>query len=161
VSEQRVCVNGCHSNRTLDDGTIKRTPRLATIGLLCEHCRDRLARWLAVTGIPEDYSRLGFVAHPGSIERAPGSKQGKRANAPAPVRVEVLDFVDGRLGWRSDGTTDRRGALGMVESWARLVREERRMVQPRSAATLMGECAFLSKHIDWMCEQRWIDEMYR
>lgn len=156
----RPCVIGCQVTRTLDDGTTKRVPRLTESGYLCDPCRDRLDSWLANTGIPEDYALLGFVALPGSVEKAPGSKTGKRADPPAPVRVEVLDLVDDRQGWRSDGTTDGRGVLGLIESWGRLVREERGMRIPTAPATLTGECAFLHKQLDWLCSRPWIDEMY-
>src|SRR5690606_10839463 len=102
------------------------------------------------------------VALPGSVPAAPGSKKGKGGKVPpAPVRVDVLDLVDDRYGVRSDGSMDRRGTLGVLESWARLVREERRMAQPSTPATVVNECAFLHRQVDWSCEQPWVNEFYR
>lgn len=158
----QVCVNGCHSARTMDDGTIRRIPRLAAVGYVCEPCRNRLAGWLSASGIPEDYGWLWYVATPGSVHTAPGSKKGKGGKTPPiPVRVDVLDLVDDRLGLRTDGSTDKRGTLGLLESWARLVREERRIAPPRTPSTIVNECAFLHRQVDWLCGRPWIDEMYR
>lgn len=155
------CVIGCKSTKRLDDGTSKRVPRQSAVGYLCQQCHDRLAEWLGgEESVAAAYAWLPMVADPGSVESDLGAKHGTRSTAPVPIRMEVLDHTDQRHGWRTDGTTDRRGTLGLIESWGRLVREERHMQIPTAPATVSGECAFLLRNLPWIAEQRWVDEFY-
>ncbi|MCU1617179.1 MAG: hypothetical protein JWO98_4719 [Frankiales bacterium] len=49
--------------------------------------------------------------------------------------------------------------LGVLNGWARVVREERGLTSP-DRATVTSERDTLSRHLDWLAEQPFIDEMY-
>jgi hypothetical protein len=155
------CANGCHTRPDTDGN---RRPVLAEPpSQLCRACEDRLLSWLEK--IPENYLLLPAFLEPGSVDGNPESKSTKAANPPLPVRVEVLDLLDTRRGRRWLGTEaaeDRRGVLGTLESWARMVREEHPggLATPVDAATVAGEAAFLRRHLLWCAEQPWVDELY-
>lgn len=153
------CVNGCHTRPDTDGN---RHPVLTEDpSLLCRACEDRLLGWLDKIG--EHYLLLPDFLTPGSVETNPESKTTKAADPPVPVRLEVLDLLDTRHGRRWLGTQaaqDRRGVLGTLESWARMVREERNLATPDDAATVIGEAAFLRRHLLWIAEQPWVDELY-
>ncbi len=55
---------------------------------------------------------------------------------------------------------DRRGVLGTLESWARLVREERHSPPPKTPATVVGEARTLTRHLPWISAQPWVEEMH-
>lgn len=46
--------------------------------------------------------------------------------------------------------------LACVQSWSRVVAEDREVTPPRPAATTC--CAFLLRHLDWTLQQLWVDE---
>lgn len=154
------CVNGCQT-RPDDDGN--RHPVLTEPpSLLCRGCEDRLLGWLDT--IPQHYALLPAFIEPGSVDTNPESKTTKNPNPPVPVRLEVLDLLDTRLGRRWSGTEaadDRRGTLGVLWGWARAVREEHPngLAVPRDACTVAGEAAFLRRHLLWCAEQPWVDEL--
>ena len=106
------CLNGCES-RTGD----------ATSKVLCEpdqrlctSCRKRLDKWLRA--LPESFGLLLWVKDHGTVPSDPGTKHTKRPDPPAPMRLEVIDLLD---------TRSERGVLGIVHSWAELVRDERQL----------------------------------
>lgn len=151
------CANGC---RTRPNGHGNRRPLMAeSPGLLCRFCDDRLRIWL--TEVPDSYALLPAVVEPGSVDRDPDSKRGKRAHPPAPLRVEVVDLRDYRRaeeGWR--------GALGVLARWGLRVRAERNIEVPgrnpldRTGTTVAREAAFLLRHRLWITEQPWVSEFY-
>jgi hypothetical protein len=155
---QPACLTGC---RTAPDDDGNRHPvRTEHPSLLCHRCEDRLQTWLE--RIPEAYADLPMFVQPGSVDANPESQATKRAHPPVPLRLEVVDLLDQRLGRRWLGTQpaeDRHGAVGVLETWARLVREERN-IDPAGPATVVGEAAFLLRHRLWIVEQPWVDEFY-
>jgi hypothetical protein len=153
-----ACANGC---RTRPDPDGNRHPvTTEDPSLLCRHCEDRLLGWLEK--IPEHYALLPeFIEH-GSVERNPESKATKASVAPAPMRLDVIDLLDTRLGRKWSGTQpadDRRGVLGTLETWARLVREEKNITASQ-ACTVAYEAATLRRHLLWVAEQDWVGELY-
>lgn len=118
-----------------------------------------MAGWLE--DIPAAYALLPAVVEPGTVETNPEAAAARRTEAPAPARLDVLDLLDGRRGWQDGRPCDnRRGVLGVLESWGRLVREERGVAAPANAASVDGEAAFLRRHLLWCCEQMWVDELH-
>src|SRR5262245_56874902 len=117
-----ACVSGC---RTAPDSDGNRYPvRTDPPSLVCRRCEDRLQAWLE--RIPDAYAHLPLFIQPGSVDANPESQATKRAHPPVPLRLEVLDLLDTRLGRIWLGThpdETRRGALGILESWGRLIRE--------------------------------------
>ncbi len=153
-----ACANGC---KTRPDTDGNRHPVLTDDpSLLCRACEDRLLGWLEK--IPQHYTLLpDFIEH-GTVDRNPESKATKSSVAQAPMRLEIVDLLDERHGRRWNGTApadDRRGVLGILESWARLVREEKNITTSETA-TVAYEAATLRRHLLWIAEQPWITELY-
>ncbi|MGH3094583.1 MAG: hypothetical protein ACRDMV_01115 [Streptosporangiales bacterium] len=148
------CMNGCLSREHYTDCALARCvgclPREATEGNLCGRCYTRLAE--ALDDLPVTYALLEHVLEPGSVQLDDGRrKRGKRADAPVPVRLDVVAYRDHR------GTAS---VVALLESWARLVREERGLTQPTAPATVVGEASFLRTHLDWIARQDWIIDMW-
>lgn len=156
------CIRGCQRRTRLDDGTMRRDPRWAAPGaLLCQPCIDRL--WDRLSDIVELYALLPSVTDPGSVE-SDGSKHTKADAPPVPLRPSVTDLLDGRL-TRTTAYADhpltwnRRGVLGVLNGWARVIREEMSLTW-QDEPTVAGESAFLRKHLDWLARQPWADECH-
>lgn len=169
-----TCLNGCHIGHGPD-----RTP-VETEGdaRICPRCVTHLARWLRT--IPDAFRYLLWVKDHGTVPGDPDAAQVKALDAPAPLRLEILDLLDVRPG---------RGALGIVHGWAELVRDQRQLsllcdcghaavlhrwspplvsmcrancdcVTWRVWATVAGECAFIGQHLAWVTEQDWVADLY-
>jgi hypothetical protein len=73
--------------------------------------------------------------------------------------------TDWRAGRRRDLHDDEQDAgsaslvsiLGVLESWARVVREDRALAVPEQV-TVASERRTLTAQWDWICEQPWVDE---
>jgi hypothetical protein len=133
----------------------------ATMGLLCSGHYSRLSRMLRDV---EDEA-VHLDPRP-SMQVQIGSGKGSLASERAPVRLDVLVHTDRRrgIGWAE--TEDDAHAAGstlpildVLGSWARMVREERDLGTPDSV-TITGERDLLSRHLDWIAEQPWVDEAY-
>lgn len=158
MSELRFCVVGC--TRPVDDGgriRVQTTPP----AYVCDRCEETLRRRLRE--IPDRYALLpAFIEH-GTTETNPDSKATTQPWAPAPMRLEVVDHLDTRHGRQWLGTAptdDYRGVLGVLESWARLVREERNLPPPSTRPTVTGEAHTLARHLTWIAAQPWVDEFH-
>lgn len=125
----------------------------ATETQVCNHCVQRLDQLLEA--IVEYYALLPAVLLPGSV--LDDMPHGRRVDPPAPVRLEVLDALDERL---VVDTEEYRGTLGILWSWARLIREERQLAAGDDP-TVVTEIGFLRRHLPWVCEQPWVDEFER
>jgi hypothetical protein len=146
VPDQLPCGNGCHTGHGPT-----RTPVLCEgAARICVKCVERLDTWLRQ--IPDTYILLPYVVEHGTVSTNPEMATTKRPDAPAPLRLEVLDLLDRRL---------HRGVLGLVKSWADLVRSLRRL-PPRAGldATVTSECQLLLGHLTWVTEQIWITDLY-
>jgi hypothetical protein len=150
VSEehQRACV--VHSK-----------PAEARHGLLCIAHFDRLADMLRE--IEEESAILSAVP---SMAIRNGSGGGSLASTRAPARLDVLVHLDSRRGTGRSETDDDQHAAGqtlpildVLHSWARVVREERGFAD-RAAITISGERDILTRALDWIAEQPWVDEMF-
>lgn len=148
------CANGCKraGDPVITEGRTK----------LCRRCEDNLHNWL--TKIPDLYALLPGYTIPGSIEKNPESKATKRAEVAAPLRLDVLDLLDTRLGRKWLGTAaaeDRRGVLGTLEVHARAVIDERHVANTLGhPPTVTQVCALLDRHRLWIAEQDWITYLY-
>lgn len=166
------CLNGC--SRGAGDA---REQVLCEPGTqMCRSCTDRLDTWLRQ--IPDNYALLPHVVDHGSVPADPGTKHTKRPDPPAPMRLDVVDLLDVRPGF---------GVLGVVHSWAELVREERRQPQrcvcghmalghPQqghctatrctcagyrpAVHSVSGECGVLVANLPWAVQQDWIGDLY-
>lgn len=183
------CLNGCQEGTGDARGPVLCQPKQR----LCKPCVERLSKWLKA--IPDTYALLDEVRDHGTVPSDPGTKQTKRPDAPAPMRLEVDDLLDDRRGYQhdDDGTPllsdNRRGILGVVHSWAELVRDQRRLPrrctcghmalghQPTGAVrctakkctchgytphppSVTEECHLLAANLPWATGQDFAGELY-
>jgi hypothetical protein len=138
------CLNGCESMQ----GDARSKVFCEPGQRLCPKCTTRLDKWLRA--IPDNFGRLLWVKDHGTVPTDPGTKHTKRPDAPAPMRLEVIDLLDIRA---------ERGVLGIVHSWAYLVRD-RRHLDPPERVTVAGECSLLMGHLAWCASQDWAGDLY-
>jgi hypothetical protein len=168
------CVNGCEAQQ----GDARSKVFCEPHHLLCPRCQTRITKWLR--DLPDTYALLPSVIDHGTVPADPGTKHTKRPDPPAPMRLEVIDLLDTRPGF---------GALGILHSWASVVREERN--QPaictcghlalghrsygavRCTAkkchcdayqaihpTVTAECQLLVSNLPWIVEQGFAGDLY-
>jgi len=116
-------------------------------------------RWLTdvLDDIVEVTCLLPMFREPGSSVDDGRQVKSKRVDPPAPVRLDVVGLADRRTIHRYDG--DLYPVLAVVESWARLVREERDITRPTTPATILSETSLLGAHLDWIAAQPFVDEL--
>lgn len=156
-------------------------PREASHGYLCGGHFQRLAETLR--SIEDEAAIMSAVP---SFQQNTGNGSGTPAFTRAPVRLNVLVHNDPRsrqAGTRPPGpacpscwhdtctdirawldaydaqATDILAVLDVIGSWARVVRDERKLTA-EGRATVTTERAVLTRHLDWVAEQPWCDEMY-
>lgn len=143
-----LCKRGC-----------KRTP--ANKSQLCDHCEDRIHQWLI--RIPDNYALLATFLEPGSTESNPDSKATKNPTPPIPVRLEILDLLDDRLGRKWQGTAaakDRRGVVGELQGSCETLIERRPLTTEPAPATVVAACRLLDRHRVWIYDQEWVTDLY-
>lgn len=153
----------------------------AHVGYLCRGHLEKLG------GILRDIEdeALHLDARPSMAIRT-GSGGGSLASERSPARLDVLVHNDPRSRlagtrlpgpacpqcWHDSctdirawldaydaGAGELRSILDVLGSWAALVREERDFVPP-DTVTLTGERDLLSRQLEWVAEQPWVDEAY-
>jgi hypothetical protein len=136
-------------------------PTEARHGLLCIAHFDRLADMLRQ--VEEEAAILSAVP---SMAIRTGSGGGSLASTRSPARLDVLVHLDNRRGTGKSETDDDELAAGqtlpvldVLHSWARVVREERGFTS-QAAVTISGERDVLTRALDWIAEQPWVDEMF-
>ncbi|HEY3559641.1 MAG TPA: hypothetical protein VGL05_19365 [Kribbella sp.] len=139
------CLNGCESQQSSPASKVHCEPGK----LLCPKCVARLDKWLRA--IPDTFALLPAVVMHGTVPSDPGTKHTKRPDPPAPMRLEVIDLLDRRPGY---------GALGILHSWAELVRDERGDARPE-VTTVAGECATLIVNLAWCAGQEFAGDLYQ
>lgn len=156
ISELTYCANGCTRNH---EGT--RIPvTTEPPSLLCGRCEDNLRRWLKE--IPERYALLPtFIGH-GTTPKDPDHVTTRQTEAPAPMRLEIIDLLDTRRG-RHFGiipAADRRGTLGTLHAHAQYIRDEKHLAR-NPQPTVHSEAALIERWLLWLTEQDWVTEPYR
>jgi hypothetical protein len=147
------CANACTMRRR-DEKIPKRTTPPSR---LCRSCEDRLREWLRE--IPTNAALVPLVIEHGTVDADPGSKATKRAWAPAPLRLEVLDLLDSRLGrkWQGTAVRDdaRMGPLGDLINEADVVTDRAGVTPslPPIEMTMTQVCDFLARHLTWITRQ--------
>lgn len=114
-------------------------------------------------------------SHASGAERPAG---GAIAHSPAPVRLDVLQALDGRLRDSGDDAEDRawhdrmagehrQGLLPDLYQWARMIEAEAMESSPAlpaelpEAPTLTSVVGWLLAHLDWALTQQWSVELVR
>lgn len=169
------CLNGCVRGSGDARGPVPCQPGQYLCSDGKHSCLTRLDKWLRQ--IPESYALCLWVRPHGSVAADPGTKATKRPDPPAPMRLEVTDLLDQR---------DGRGVLGIVHSWAELVRDQRHDTRPCTCTharpshnqhrctaqgcgcqqyrpvdpTVTRECAYLITHLAHCAGQDWAGDLY-
>lgn len=138
------CLNGCESQQSSPASKVQCEPGQ----LLCPRCAARLDKWLRA--IPDVFALLPAVVMHGTVPSDPGTKHTKRPDPPAPMRLEVIDLLDRRSGY---------GALGILHSWAELVRDQRGDQRP-DVTTVAGEAATIIVNLAWCAGQEFAGDLY-
>jgi hypothetical protein len=118
-------------------------------------------RWLkeSIDDVVIAYALLPHFYEPGTAVDDGHQVKGKRVDPPAPVRLDVVALLDRRTIARHPG--DIVPVLAILEAWARLVREERKVQPCQRRATVTSEAGTLLGHLDWIICQPWVDELAR
>lgn len=153
------CANGCvtrHGDTNYPTPTDGRA-------LICPACETRLETWLK--HIPDNYALLPTFIEHGTTDGNPESKSTKRAEAAAPMRLEVIDLMDTRLGRKWNGTApahDRRGVIGTLRVHVERLIDDKPLTATKWADTsVAAACNLLLRHRIWLAEQDdWITFMY-
>lgn len=151
------CVNACTRRHGDEWQPVTTEPP----SQLCPRCEDNLHRWLVK--IPETYALLPTFIEHGAAERNPESKATKSANAPAPMRLDIIDLLDTRLGRHWNGMApahDRRGTIGFLRVHVERLCEERPLTQGWDDTSVSEACKLLDRHRLWICEQDWVAYLY-
>lgn len=146
------CLNGC----TVRSGKERIRARATAPSSICTRCEEDIKKWLRE--IPDNYALLPTFIEPGSAETNPESKTTKAAVAPLPVRLEVLDLLDQRLGRIWNGLApahDRRGVIGTLAVHVERLRDERPLTTGFQSVTVSKACALLERHRLWIGERDW------
>jgi hypothetical protein len=127
-------------------------------------CWKHLERLAVMLREVEDQAVM-LDARPSMMVRTDSGK-GSLASERAPARLDVLVHRDHRRGTGKSETDDDAHAAGdtlpildVLHSWARVVREERDLASPERV-TVSGERDLLTRHLEWVCAQPWVDEAY-
>ena len=103
------------------------------------------------------YALLPDFYEPGTAVDDGHQVKGKRVDPPAPVRLDVVALLDRRTIAHNPG--DLVPVLAILESWARLIREERQLQPCKRRTTVTSEAGTILAHLDWASTQPWIDEL--
>jgi hypothetical protein len=126
----------CDDNRD-EPGTGRWTDRM-----LCRRCVSRLQRNLAELTWLEQWLTSNKAR--GSVTHEHEERHTKAPFPPLPVRVDVLDLLD--------------GLHATITSWAMLVRDERGLRGP-DHDTIPNLTAWLLGQLDWIIDQPWVDDL--
>lgn len=140
--------------------TRKRQTRLKH-GHCCAGCADRIAADLRA--IPELAAMAAASLVPGS---GSGGAMSTHYGPKEPIRLEAVDPALAHVNPDPDDDGSATTVLELLESWARIVRDDRGLTRygPASeqhvlstgaaindtTATLVGVCAFLGAHVGWI-----------
>ena len=151
MTDLSYCASGC----TTRDGN-KLTPTLTEPpSTLCDHCLNVL--WDKLKTIGTHYPTLRQNLLPGSVEKDPDVKQAKRTEAPAPMRLVIVDLTDNRPipdTLDANGVPKVRGVTGLLQQWSNMVRHQRSMT-PQKHPTVDTELQVLRDHYWWIVDQIW------
>jgi hypothetical protein len=127
--------------------------------------------------LPDLFAQLSHFWEPGSSPKDPDQRRGKSNPAHrSVVNLDVLDLTDVREKanaepTRTDYDLDRRagarrqGVLPTLASWSRLVDSELwdagiEHEEQAAEATVSGECGYLLRHMTWIGQQAWLNELH-
>lgn len=171
ASPPQTCLNGCHAG----SGDARHPVETEGQARVCRSCVKRLDSWLRA--LPDLYALLPHVVEHGTVPGNPETARVKNPDPPAPMRLEIVDLLDAR---------GQRGALGILHSWAEMVRDQRHLLRycvcdharPTHArhkcsangctcreytdppTTVWSECSAILANLAWFTEHELAGEFY-
>lgn len=112
---------------------------------ICRNCHRKLDERLE--DIPCRYAMLPAFLQPGSGTDGTGIRT--PLGSKPPIRLDVVDQM-----YRE--TVD--AVLPKLESWVRMVREEKGWQPAEGPCTVVGEVGFLRAHLEWIVAQGWLPD---
>jgi hypothetical protein len=155
VAEFVSCI---HPKHATDKGKAEKRgetykPKRAEPGLmLCQRHVDTIRYDLA--DIELLYALLDDVIEPGSVQSDELVRYQKRLEPPVPLRLEVVTLRDKRT--HTDPRHDAIAVLAILDSWLRVVLEERQLTT--AADTLTAVISLLNRHAEWIAAQPFADD---
>lgn len=135
----------------------KQPSRRATPGYLtCDRCLELIRECLG--DIPTLYASL-LTDEALLPVVAPGGRRGPGFGSRSPANDQAIVLTDSRTTWTED--TPTHSPLVVVESWARMVREDVGEKPPDGPATVTGEVALLIRRLDFITRQPWVQDMWK
>lgn len=135
----------------------KTPPRRATPGYLtCDRCAESIRECLQE--IPTLYAALEDVEALLPVV-APGGRRGPGFGSRSPANDTTIVLTDPRTTWTAE--QPYHNALTVLESWARMVREDVGQKPPETRATVVSEAGLLVKRLDFITRQPWVDDMWK
>ena len=123
-------------------------PPLTTHGMLCHRCHGRLLRSLETIRV-EICHKLDLITPGNGTGGTCHTKPGSRS----PARDELIAALD----VRSKQTRDLVPVAAVVDTWCRILVEERRLsTAPSDTVEAVG---LLERHADWIAAQPYADEI--
>ena len=113
-------------------------------------------RWLreSIDDIVITYALLPHFYEPGTAVDDGHQVKGKRVDPPAPVRLDVVALLDRRTAYRHTG--DIVPVLAILEAWATLVRDEKKIQPCQRQTTVTTEAGLLLGHLDWIISEPFV-----
>jgi len=135
----------------------KDPPRRATPGFMtCERCLELIRECLAE--IPHLYAALETDEALLPVV-APGARRGPGFGSRSPANDLAIVLTDPRTTWTAE--QPYHNALTVLESWARMVREDVGEKQPEGRATVSSEIGLLVRRLDHITRQPWVDDFWK
>lgn len=134
----------------------KQPPRRSTPGYLtCDRCVELIRE--CIQEIPDLYA---VVARPSSLlpSVAPGARRGPGFSSRSPANDTTIVLTDPRTTWTEE--QPYHNALIVLESWARMVREDVGQKPPVGPANITGEARLLVARLDFITRQAWVEDMW-
>lgn len=136
---------------------IKTPPRRATPGYMtCDRCAELIRE--ALQEIPNLYASLEDDEALLPVV-APGGRRGPGFGSRSPANDTTIVLTDPRTTWTAE--QPYHNAPTVLESWARMVREDVGQKPPETRATVTSEAALLVKRLDFITRQPWVDDLWK
>jgi hypothetical protein len=134
----------------------KTPPRRATPGYMtCDQCVEKIKECL------DEIRRLyATLAAPGALlpQRSDGARRAPGFGSRSPANDTTIVLTDRRTTWTEEARY--HNPLVVLESWARMVREEVGQAA-QGHATVTSEAGLLLKRMDFITRQPWVDDMWK
>ena len=131
------------------------TPKTPTTGTLICHGHHQ---WLKHTleDIQTTTALLPYFIQPGTTPDQ-NTRYARGIDPAAPIRLEVIALYDPRT--IATNPDDLTPVLAILQSWAQLIREERKLQTPKTPDTITSTTNLIHQHLNWLITQPYITDL--